>query len=283
MTSFQLFRIKVEYSAQKNFLHPNSQPPAELIVAAIYSKPSTDPKLPTVWHIGNVEPLEDDGLCFRLGRKTTAVAERFDDESHDFVDEEVDHAPYTYVVVDTVLQVCAIGSKPKLAKTVPRIARRLEELLCVAEPVKSISARIVVAEIPDPQDFIKHLREADAILKFTSTFSLPNPFDADADLHKPLEQYLLASKGTKGKVEIKGEQLDEKVLESMVRSVASTGNTAFAVLRDTPKGKPVVRKLSHNPVVVQIATAMAAWKKKLLELLKKAYKKIRDKAGKSSK
>lgn len=276
MATFQIFRVKVEYPAQRQMFTGVRLAPAALILEAVQSKPASDPEKPTVWHIGNLEPLTPGAIVFRIGRTTPAIEERFDQDKGDFIDEQVDLAPYTHVLLDLELQVCAIAIRPRLAKRVTTIARRLEELLSRSGPVQNYLADVVVAEIPDPEGFIELLRRAESILKFTATISPPNPFDEDEDFQKPLGKCLVAAQGKTAKLELQGEQLDEETLEKMARAVAATGNKASARLRLTPRSKPVIRKLVQNPVTFSAATEIGDWARGAFKALSDAYIRVRD-------
>ena len=134
---FQLFRIQV-------FLEPQMRLPVRsatggernrpaIIEQAIRSKPSIRSSSGMVWHLGNVDQIEDRVLYFAVGRTTRTTMEYFDEGRGDFAEVEFATAPYTHAIIDLDLEVCAIAAKSRLARTINGIARRLDDLLNASE------------------------------------------------------------------------------------------------------------------------------------------------------
>src|SRR5437773_3940236 len=160
MLQFQLFRIRIEHPGQLNLFEDPRRSSRDIILDVIKSKPSAQLRQGYTWHIGNIEELDPNAIYFALGRTTTAKVETYDEEAGNFVDQEFDTAPYTHVLVELNLQVIAIAGKAQLAPTVPGIGRQLEKLLNSSPILLDAEARIGVAPLNDPQNFITHLREA---------------------------------------------------------------------------------------------------------------------------
>jgi hypothetical protein len=86
-------------------------------------------------------------VCFfALGHTVPSRVERFDLEQRNFREEEFSTAPYTYIIADTMLQICAIAAKTRLAQ----------------KPIG-----IEVPQLNDPVDFITYLDTAYSIMKYT--------------------------------------------------------------------------------------------------------------------
>src|SRR5690606_11855144 len=111
------------------------------------------------------------GVYFRLGRTTRASRSLYDRHTNNFVDEELENAPYTHVVIELELGLCGIARRYQLAQETGGIARQLEKLLNRSEISSESGARIEIAEIPDPNEFLEQLRSAWAITSFALTFS----------------------------------------------------------------------------------------------------------------
>ncbi|MBF4339166.1 hypothetical protein EAY42_29205, partial [Vibrio anguillarum] len=97
-----------------------------------------------------------------------------------------------------------------------------------SETVINTGAEVKVNFIPDPQGFIQKIRGAYAIKSFKATFTGPNPVDADELFQKPLSVYAQQIGAQTGALEVKGEALNEEVVESVAKSTAATANTASA-------------------------------------------------------
>lgn len=121
-----------------------------------------------------------------------------------------------------------------------------------------------------------HIRNAFRISEFEMTFSPPNPFDVERQFHKPMEEFLQATKADSGKTNIKGETLESDVIEDLARSAASTGNKAKARIQPEGETKTSLKHLDGNPVTVgadEIATDDE--KRGLLRRIRDAYFRVR--------
>lgn len=228
-----------------------------------------------MWHIGNVTPIDESGLYFRLGRASTERLELYDASAHRFVDQEFATAPYTHVVLDVDLEVCAIARKIRLAPRAVNIAQRFARLLNASEIAHSQRATFEVDDIKDPEDFISQLNRAYSISKFWMVVSRPNAFDAD-DFVKPFQRMVEAANGEKGKAELKGENLDPEQLEGLARSAAATGDDAVAWIKPKKGAKRVRKQLRGNPAnISQDDVSDAGERKRLLNEIRELYRRIR--------
>lgn len=156
-----------------------------------------------------------------------------------------------------------------------RVTKNLEKLLNLQSSVRDAGIRIEIAEIGDPEDFIQQVREAYAVVDFTAEFGRPNPFDVNSDFHRPMEKYLEATDGAKGKTTVQGEDLDRDNVEDVSRSVASTGNEAKARLRKGRGQRPVTRHMRGDPVSVQVEEEEVDDSGGILRWLREAYQRVR--------
>ena len=65
-------------------------------------------------------------------------------------------------------------------------------------------------------------------MSLRSTFTGPNPTDADEYFQRPLEVYADKSKADRGVIQIFGSNLDKNVVIAVARTNAATGNDASA-------------------------------------------------------
>src|SRR5438093_737051 len=204
MLEFQLFRIRI-YPSQQRELFAREITRPQMLREAIRSLPSGEFRRGLIWHIGNVTPIDENGLYFRLGRTSTSTLEIYDEEEGGFIDQEFETAPYTHAIVDVELEVCAIAKKTRLSPSTAGIARQFVRLLNESEKVVEFHALFEIDDVKDPEDFIGHLKRAYSISKFWVLFSRPNAFDANEHFVKPFQRMVEASKAEKGKAELKGE------------------------------------------------------------------------------
>jgi len=274
MDNLYLFRIKVQ-KAEQRVLFGREIKPSKFVTEVIYSKPSAELREGYVWHIGNVVLIGNEGLSFAAGRTTKKSKELYDENEKNFLEVEDEESPFTYVYYDMKYGFLAIEPKSKLSPTVKGIARKIEKLLNKQDFVINSGYRIEISEIWDPEDFLRHIRQAYAVVGFTVHFGKPNPFDVEADFHRPMEKYLEETGGSKGKATVQGEDLDRDKIEEVTRSVASTGNDASARLRMKEGQRPVTRHLEGDPVTIPIEDEERADKLTLLGKLRDAYIRVR--------
>ncbi len=274
MANLYLFRIKV-IQAEQGTLFGYDGSPSDLITKVILMKPSDELREGYIWHIGNVSLINNEGLIFAVGRTTKKSKELYDENEKNFLEVEDKESPFTYVYYDKKYGFLAIEPKSKLAPTVKGIARNIEKLLNRHHIVKDSGYRIEISEIWDPEDFLKHIRQAYAVVEFTVHFGKPNPFDVEADFHRPMEKYLQATGGSKGKATVQGDDLDRERIEEVTRSVASTGNDASARLRMEQGQRPVTRHLEGDPVSLSVEDVDRENKIALLRQLRDVYHRVR--------
>jgi len=281
MLEFQLFRIKVYFPLQFSLFEGQQRSISEAIKGAISSKPQKEIwRRGQSWHIGNILPIDETSLYFRFGKKTKSILEVYQNGA--FKDEEFETAPYTHVIVDSKLELCGIAKKTKLSQKTSTIAKQLERFLNASEYALYKKIQFNIVEINDPEPLIGYIKnEKYNIIKFSMTFSKPNPWDVNEDFIKPLERLLSAAQGEKGKTELEGENLNPNVLEELTRSIASTGNEVVVNLKDE-LGVRVRRKLTGNPVIIRYREDLVGKKqlKYLLKRMKDTYNKIRKKENK---
>lgn len=275
MLEFQLFRIKV-YPSEQLQVFEKIKSQQEILKEVILSLPSAEFRKDIVWHIGNISLIDNNGLYFRVGRITKSTIEVYHDGN--FVDAEFEAAPYTHVILDVLLGICAIAKKTKLSPKTIGIANQFIRLLNESDANKHRQAKFEIAAINDPEDFIIHLRRAYVISKFWVTFSKPNPWDVNEDFYKPMEKLLRESGGEKGKTELVGQNLKPDGLEDLARTAASTGNEAGAWLQLERERPKVKKHIKGNPISIFYEdVADEQQKSSLLHRMRDLYQKIRGK------
>lgn len=275
MLEFQLFRIRVFLSPQR-YLYAEEPTRQQMLREAIESLPSGEFRRGLIWHIGNVTPIDEKALYFRVGRRSKEKLEIFDERDGRFEDQEFQTAPYTHAIVDVELELCAIAKKTRLSPTTTGIARQLGRLLKESKKAAEFEADFDIDEVKDPEDFIDHLRSAYSISKFWVTFSRPNAWDTDRDFIKPMQQCVEAANGKKGKAELKGDNLDTEILEKITRSAAATGDDAGASLK-LGQGQKEIRKQLRGSLVSISREDVADHHQRftLLIRMRELYRKVR--------
>jgi hypothetical protein len=250
MHKFQLFRIKAVHSRQLelDFAHRDDRRP--IIRKAVEAKPSAELRMGHHWHIGNIASIDAKAAYFALGRTTRSTLEFYDEDSGDFEVARVENAPYTHVLIDFDIQVCAIAAKSRLSPNAVGIAAQLERLLNTAESSKTPGVEFKVEPLRNPVDLVREIGDAYAVKVFSVEFSLPNPWDADEDFQKPAQRLLQESRGSTGRTTLSGFDLARAPLQNLTQAAAASGNNAEAKLQRESDSKAV--RLSLHATEVQL-------------------------------
>jgi hypothetical protein len=237
-SEYHLYRIKFIKPAQRK-LFPPELSASEIFKDALFEKPAMELRRNNVWHIGNIEYFDEQTGVFAIGRTTKTTIEKFDDNTGDFVEQQDDSGPYTFVIFDRSIGLLGIAKKIKVAPKTAAIARRIKGLFEKTSVVLEHDIEVRVDLIPDPNDFIEKIQSAYTIKRFKAHFTGPNPVDADELFQKPLSVYCQQMGGDQGTVEVVGNSLNEETVEAVAKSTASTGNTASAKIQTKRGSRPV--------------------------------------------
>ena len=270
---YTLFRVKMIRPYQKSLLHDDLSSP-EIFRLAIGEKPVGSSSRGPSWRIGNIVSIGSTSGRFALGKITRSTVEKFDTQTENFVEEEVEAGPYTHCVFNSSIGFVGIARKSSLAPTTEGLARRLKELLEQAEVVKRNGVSVEIDPIQDPGSFLNALEQAYQVLRYTVTFTGPNPYDADEELQKPLQVYLSATGGSRGTTTVTGTDLNRGVLRSVTRSIAATGNDASARIRPAKGQGSVVIRLAGDPVRIRFSEGEGDVSEVLQEL-ESQYRRVR--------
>jgi hypothetical protein len=278
MIELQLFRLRVVSPSQTTFLYKDHTP-SVLIKEALEERPSKELRRGHHWHLGNVRIFGAEAVVFAIGRTTSSILERYDEATRDFVEEQLEAAPYTLAFLDTSLQVLAIAKKTRLMPTTEGIGRKLVALLHETAVARQGGFAFELLPLSDPDDFISYLQSAYAIRSFALGFHRPNPWDVDKDFQMPMERLLQETEGTKGKTLIEGETLSPEPLAELARSAAASGDDAEARVQ-MAKGQPTTKKRLRATNVTVLIESMTTDEdfEVVLERVREAYEAVRGKS-----
>jgi len=275
MFHIHVLRVKCERLAQGDMLK-STDTPSRIIVRSIEKKPTADVGRGSKWHIGNVRRMDEGGVSFAMGRKQAVTVQQFDDDTHDFLEEEAMSAPFTLGVFDPDTQVCGVIRKSGVSQNTAEVARKLAALLNAAGYAHDANSEIVVEPMPDPEHFLQVIRRSKAVIRFSFTVSKPNPIDVDRLIQAPAKEFTDKVGGDRSKVETEGDELDKEVIEEVTNAVAADGEQAAATVRPKEGGPPRRVHLGGNPVIERIepdprSSALSA----IFDGARSAYRRVR--------
>jgi len=269
---YHLFRAKFIKPMYVHLYNPSAIP-SEIFKASILECPEYPVNESTIWHIGNVQSISETKGIFAVGKTTKRTAEKYDDQSKSFYLADEESSPYTSVVFDSNLGLLAIRKKTQLAANTKAIAQKLKSLFMNASIVKDLSVEVLVEHIPDPTDFITKINSAYSITYFKSTFTGPNPVDADKVFQKPLSVYCQTIGGENGTIAVFGRSLSAEVVEAVAHSSAATANSATAKVKQFATSKPVKISFKGDPTRMVANSDIAPFD--LAELMESAYRRVK--------
>lgn len=276
MAFIHLLRIKCEPLEHADFL-AKSLNSVDVISKSLMAKPTADVGRGSEWHVGNVGSLPDDGVSFAMGRTAMVTTPRFDEKTHDFLEEEGTRAPYTFGVFDTRHQACGVLRKPGVSQNAGQIAAKLEKLLNSTRYPRESNARIIVDPIWDPSSFIEAIFQADSVTRFSFFASRPNPHDVNALIQRPAEEFTMAAGGERTRVEVEGPNLDKDVIGDLAQAVAAVGEEASASIRPESEARTKRIHLSGNAVTEAVERDEAkGLLPRILEATRVAYDRVRN-------
>lgn len=274
MLDFQLFRVKVFPESQER-LFRDDKTPSDILKESILTVHKTELRKGRVWHIGNVLEIGENAIYFRIGRLATSTIEVYSDGN--FVDREFEMAPYTHCVLDIDIELAAIAKKGLLASKVETIASCLIRLLNLSETAEFYGATFEIDYLTDPNDFIEHLEKAYEITRFWVDVSRPNVMDVNRLLVRPLEEYIEAADGEKGRAIVEGKSLKLETIEAVARSAASTGDDAGATIKPDEKASKINKRLKTNPLIAKWDDLYDEEEmRRFRDYLRKLYRQIRE-------
>lgn len=274
--SIYLFRIKfLKTQKDQSLLEFDDRTPQELFRAILDEKPSIEFKEGYSWHIGNVVFLDDNVGTFKIGRKTIAPLPKYDSLNKDFIDKYEENSPNCTIYFNIEYELLGITYKSVLCPNEYAMVSRIEQLFQNSQTITKSLCNVEISNVKNPESFISRLKSAYCIKKFTVHFSGSNPFDADAQFHKPMSVYLDATGGEKGITIVDGKSLNSETLVTMSNSVAATGNEASARIQDTNSDKIITISMNKNPVKILIPVENQDDVAKISQMIIERYRKIR--------
>ena len=280
MLEFHLFRLKVHFPSQADAFEEPTPARSRLVWDVVESRPAAELRKGYEWHIGNVRKVDSGAVYFALGRITKTSVPLFDPDRKDFQRVEFDQAPYTHVVADVASEVVAIARNSRLSPSVPGIARQLAKLMRESDPAVKLRCHFEVLPIRDPEDFIEYIRRAWAVTRFKMAFGRPNPIDVEQLFHAPMERLLEESNGDRGATVVRGEALNQDLVEDLARSAAASGTSASASVRPA-KGAAVRRRsLSDSSLTFGHEEPLTEpLREALIERMRQLYRRVRGNGG----
>ncbi|NTY02070.1 hypothetical protein [Deinococcus sp. JMULE3] len=229
------------------------------------------------WRTADLTIIDDDGVYFTFGRKSSISVVEYDPSTGKFEDGLAENWPIVHIFLDARIGLVAISRNGRLSRGSETVANRLKDMLASFEAIRGFWD-VDLKAIPDPEGFIEKLNQAFAIKKFSFEFWRPNPFDIDEDLQKPLEEYLLQAGGYKGEVEIEGVKLDPEIIEAQARSAIASSTETKALIQEEANGGTIAISSKDNKFETrEISFDVANFDdlRRSLEVIREAYSNIR--------
>lgn len=279
MPQFFLNRIILPRT-QQIVMFSDDAPEIEILKRVLRQKPSEELRKGQIWHIGNVIDVDENSLVFAVGRTARSKIEKLDADSGDFLEERSDVAPFTYAALDFTYQVLAIAHRAVLALKPTSIASRIESIINHSPILQEVGRVCEVRTISDPEDFISAVQDAYRVYALTVEFGRPNPWDAEEQFQKPMQNLLHEAEGKDGKATINGPDLKREVVEKLARVTSAAGRDAKLRYQPRHRSKTATKHLKGDTAKVSIENIETPENRQsLIDRVRDLYNKIRNQSG----
>jgi hypothetical protein len=228
--TFYLFRITLNESKQIQ-LYSDDRPRSEVLRTIL----STHPRAPgwggKTWEVGNAETIDSSALYFRLGRTSRRQFPVLN-EGGDFLDTDLDIAPYSHCLLDLDTQLLAMTFNQTLSASIASQGKALNSVLSSKLNDFPRFNSIEVRQLPDPQEFISKIRSAYAVSKFWVKVGKPNPFDPESHFVQPITQLNKEIGSDQARIALSGKELDKEIVERIANSASLIGSDGGATVRN---------------------------------------------------
>ncbi|MBL4615479.1 MAG: hypothetical protein JKY27_11485 [Magnetovibrio sp.] len=152
----------------------------------------------------------------------------------------------------------------------------LSKLFLTSDFALKHQASINITPIRDPEDLISYIRKSSYVRNFFFEVRRPNASDA-ADFSHSIKKITQSSNSQKGRAQFNGLDTDKEITEDLVRSSASTGDDAGAILKMPGKKKLVRKSLGKNYIHFEWVGELNNLKQQISIKLKEVYYALRQK------
>ena len=246
MATFHLYRIRS--IPMRSHIEPDDHVAGEVLLTTVLQEPDEHLTRGGRWRIGNIARLNEYVILFAFGRISRTSRIIYEEEVRNFVEEKSDEAPYTFVLLDTEYQLCAIARNAAVAQNTDSIARSLQNLINFTIDPNQAYLEFRIDVVNNPVQFLDLIRSAYRIRKVDVTLRPPNPFDVDDQFHKPMELVLREANASGGKISLNGEKLDPKFVETITKSATAGGDRVTARIQSEQGQEATTVRTVGNPV-----------------------------------
>jgi len=276
MPVFQLFKMRL-VQRRDGTLFDREFDRVSILSRAIESLPTLQVRKGYLWRLGSVRKIGKSDYYFAIGRTHSQTVGQFNEETGEFIEQELQESPFTHVVLDANLQLFAISANYSLESTIRGLADRLGPLLERAQNVGEFGYLTIETDpVKDPVEFLAYINDAYRIMELTTTFSRPNAWDYSEHFHKPLSSTLDFVDGEEGQAKLKGKSLNKKNLEEVVRSGAANGDEISAKLVANEGEKSTRKRLGENHITFEEEDPKDdEARMRLLSVIRRLYENVR--------
>jgi len=269
ITKLYLFRITVHKSHQED-IFDTLDDKQEFLKKMISSHPERKGARATKWILGNYSKISSNGMYFRLGRISTKKLSNINSKG-DFIENEIKIAPNSHCILDLENQVLAMTHNNELSFTIVSQGKALERIINENLDNFQNFVSVEIRILPDYVEFVKKIRDSYSVKKFWVKIRRPNPFDIMDDFVNPISKINNQINSEEIKVELKGEDLEKKKLESITGNTTIAGSEGGATIQNDSDSKTETIHLGKNYISVQTE------KEVVNEIYEQLYKSIVDK------
>lgn len=249
---YQLFRILVTKKLQEDlFGVPSSDDRAEIILNTLQAGYLMKSGQNSSWVIGNVNAFN--GLAsFHFGKVKRQDLEKYNDESRTFEFQETDNAESTLCVWEHTYNLLSIGQNTRVSGNIKSISRALEQFLNEDQNKYAKQYEFKIAEIDNPESFLKIVNDALAIKSFTVQVGRVNPWDVEDAFHKPLQQFNEQINAKRSTTTFVSSALNKDGVSELTKSAVSVGNKPKMKYVDKKTNRSMIKSVGDKALIFNV-------------------------------
>jgi hypothetical protein len=276
---FVVFRLKLTSKKNLGALFPANK--GSILNRILQAKPGYEVRTGHYWAVGNVEPIANEGIVFKFGRKVYKADPVYDETSRDFVVGDVEEADCVDAYYHEKFQLLAIEKNSQmpepwtLAKYLSKIINSAwKDFSVKLSPEECIAMGNLQAEyttVRDHRDFVRLLNDAYRLKRISVSFSKPNAF-CPADFRIPLENHAEQIEANRGTVTFIGDSdLNRDVAIATAKDASAAGQNVSARLLEEEHGPAKTIKMGEKEFPLTVDVEITKEKTSILEKIVNAF------------
>ncbi|MBL4790835.1 MAG: hypothetical protein JKY60_17880 [Kordiimonadaceae bacterium] len=236
--------------------------------------PNSNSDRRTIHFVTHFENVDKNGCYFQIARRGKKVTEELD-VNEEYIELEHTDILHTRVILDHEISLLVVEHNNSYTKDLNQIPRRIANWILNYQRKSGLDYRVMITPIKNPNSLIFEIKNANLVRRFFFDVKRKNIFDT-AQMARDIKKYTTAINGESTRTQTTGTNMDKDTMIEIIRSSASTGDDAGALL--IPHGSRKHKRLSlgKNLLRKDVSDETTAQPRSFLEYARSIYENIRN-------